>query len=261
LSEVRIIGKTVEEVPEYKPTLVKILNIIAVIFAFCVVLVIYIPNSIWKDEDAVRAISRKRMVILNEVEKFYKQMTGFYQNDPLLAMKVLTAVRDSTRADSNFFGEQVVKLPEGRFALTVPKNFYLTFDTTFSFGYFKKDTIYDTTYQVLKWNEEMLTNDTVYVLADRYRELRKSDSSFRKALGSENSTRVQINRYYRPFYLDTTFAYSPLIKELYQISSDTSKVRIQDPLKGEFKEKRYLFFAFKDTSAGYIENDEKSWKD
>jgi len=261
LSEVRVIGKTVEEVPEYRPTLVKVLNIVAVIFAFCVILVIYLPNSIWKEEDAVRAVSRKRMVVMNEVEKFYKQMVGVYQNDPLLAMKVITAVRDSTRADSNYFGEQVVKLPEGKFTLMVPKNFFLTFDTTFALGYQKKDTIYDTTYRVLKWNEEMLTNDTVYVLADRYRELQKADSSFRKALDSETSTRVQINRYYRPFYLDTTFAYSPLINELYQITSDTSKVKIQDPLKGVFKEKRYLFFAFKDTSAGYIENDEKSWKD
>jgi len=261
LSEVRVIGKTVEEVPEYKPTLVKVLNIVAVIFAFCVVIVIYLPSSIWKDEDSVRAITRKRMVVLNEVEKFYKGMAGEYQNDPLLAMKVVTAARDSSRADSNFFGERVINLREGKFTLTVPKNFYMSFDTTFSLGYQKKDTIYDTTYRVLKWNEELLTNDTIYVLADRYREMQKSDSSFRKALDSEPSKRVQSNRYYNPYYLDTTFAYSPLINEQYQITSDTNMVKIQDPLKGEYKESRFLFFVFKDTSAGYIENDEKSWKD
>jgi hypothetical protein len=185
-------------------------------------------------------------------------MTGKYHTDPIAVMKIVSAVRDSTRADSNFFGKQKVKLDIGEFTMNVPKNFYMLFDTTFAFAYKLKDTLIDTTYKVTKWNSELFTYDTLYILSSRWNQI-KSDSSYRDVIGIETSPRIMENTYYHPYYLTEKFAYSPLINEQYIITTDSGSYKIKDPLKGEYRESRFLVFAFKDTCHGWIEDDQKSW--
>ena len=247
-----------DDVPEYKPTMVKVLNYIALLLALALIIVIYIPSIIWEEESRVRNEGRRRMTILNEVEKYYHQMADKYQTDPIAAMKVVSAVRDSTRADSNFFGEKDVNLDIGNFSMNVPKNFYLLFDTTFAFSYKKKDTLIDTTFKVTKWNTELFTYDTVYILSQRWRQV-QSDSSYRDVVGKETSERISENTYYRPYYLVDKLAHSSLIDEQFIVTIDSGSYRIKDPLRGEYKESRYFFFAFKDTCHGWIEDDQKSW--
>lgn len=248
----------IDDTPIFKPTLVKALNYVAMLLAFVLIIVIYVPSVIWEQEDAVRNEGRRRMVILNEVQKYYHQMTNEYQTNPVTAMNVISAVRDSTRADSNYFGEQHLTIEDGRFKLNVPKKFYTYFDTTFAFSYKKKDTLIDTTYKVTKWNNELFTWDTLYILADRWRVL-ESDSSYGDVVGVEQSERIMENTYYRPYYLTEKIAKSPLIDEFYIFSSDSDGYRIKDPIKGVYKERKYFFFTFKDTCQGWIENDQKSW--
>ncbi len=247
-----------DDVPEYKPTMVKALNYVALLLVLVLIIVIYVPSIIWEEEARVRNEGRRRMMILNEVEKYYQQMANKYQTDPIVAMKVLSAVRDSTRADSNYFGEQDVDLDFGKFSMNVPKNFYLLFDTTFAFSYKKKDTLIDTTFKVTKWNTELFTYDTVYVLSHRWRQI-QSDSSYRDVVGKETTERISENTYYRPYYLVDKLAYNLLIDEQFIVTTDSGSYKIKDPLKGEYKESRYLFFAFKDTCHGWIEDDQKSW--
>jgi hypothetical protein len=219
----------VEESTEYKPAMVKLLNFIALFLALVLIIVIYVPTIIWREEDQVRNQGRQRMLILNSVEKYYHQMTGEYETDPVTAMKVVSAIRDSTRADSNFFGEKTIKLDNEKLKMNVPKNFYAIFDTTFAFSYMRKDTAIDTTYKVIKWNNELFSWDTVYILAQRWREL-ESDSSYRGPLGVETSERVTDNTYYLPFYLTDKYAYNPLINKQFSITTDSQGYKIKDPL-------------------------------
>lgn len=246
-------------IPEYKPTLIKILNIVAVILAMALVIVIYVPNNIWREENHIRNISRNRMRIMNEVQKYYNQMAGTYQPDPVLAMKIVNAVRDSTRADSNYFGQQTIKLPEGRFKLDVPKNFYASFDTNFAFKYEQSDTVIDTTIKILKWNSELMTFDTVYVVSSRLEEA-KADPNFKGVLDSEVSKRVSNNVYYRRYYLKKELAMRPLLDTTYTVLKTEKGIKIQDPIKKVIREPRFLVFTFIDSTHGYIENDEISWK-
>ncbi|MDO9548109.1 MAG: hypothetical protein Q7J65_03990 [Candidatus Marinimicrobia bacterium] len=250
--------KYIDETPIFKPTLVKALNYVALLMALVLIFVIYVPSVIWSEEDAVRNEGRRRMLILNEVQKYYHQMANDYQTDPITAMNVVSAVRDSTRADSNYFGDQQLTLEDSRFKIKVPKKFYMFFDTTFAFSYKKKDTLIDTTYKVTKWNNELFTWDTLFVLASRWRAL-ESDSSYGGVVSVEHSERIMENTYYLPYYLTEKYAKSPLIDEFYIITSDSDGYRIKDPLKGEYRERKYFFFTFKDTCQGWIENDQKSW--
>jgi len=246
-------------IPEYKPTLIKVLNIVAFFLVILLVIVIYIPNSIWKEENSIRELGRHRMIIQNEVQKYYNQMAGKHQPDPVLAMKIVTAVRDSTRADSNFYGQQTIKLPEGRFTLDVPQNFYMTFDTNFAFKYQQIDTVIDTTVKILKWNTELMTNDTLYVISSRLEEA-KADPNFKGILNTEISKRAANNIYYRRYYLTKDLAMRPLIDTTYEILKTDEGIKVQDPLKKVIREPRFLVFSFIDSTHGYIENDDISWK-
>jgi hypothetical protein len=253
------VGQDTQVIPEYKPGLVKTMNALAVILAIILLIVIYVPASIWSEEAAIQKESRWRMKLINEVQRYYKQLTGEYQPDPILAMKIVKAVRDSSRADSLFHGSQIVKLKEGRFKVEVPPNFYYTFDTCFSVKYQKQDTVLDTTYKVLKWNPELMTNDTLYVIPSRLVEL-KNDPNFKGVLSMEDTIRVSTNIYYRRYYLDTNFAYRPLTNLKYEVEVNQDRLVVRDPLKEVIRKPRLLFFAFVDSTHGYIENDEPSWK-
>jgi len=246
-------------IPEYKPTLVKILNIIAFILVLILIIVITVPNTVWQEENQIRELGRKRMVVLNDVEKYYNQMAGKPQPDPILAMKIVSAVRDSTRADSNFFGQQTIKLPEGRFTLDVPKNFFMVFDTSFAFKYQQSDTLIDTTVKILKWNTELMTNDTIYVLSSRL-ETEQADPNFKGILNTEISKRVANNTYYRRYYLKPDLAMRPLLDTTYAVFKTDLGIKIQDPIQQVIREPRYLVFSFVDSTHGYIENDDISWK-
>jgi len=65
--------QNIEEIPEYKPGLVKTLNVVAGILFIILILVIYLPAKIWKEEETVRNVGRYRMTILNHVEDLYKK--------------------------------------------------------------------------------------------------------------------------------------------------------------------------------------------
>jgi len=261
LSSVKVNVKSEDRqmIPEYKPTLVKTLNIVAGFLALILIAVICVPSVIWKEEDAIRNLSHKRMAVLNSVEKYYNQMAGTYQPNPILAMKIITAARDSTRADSNFFGQQTIRIPEGRFKLDVPKNFHEIFDTCFALKYQMSDTLIDTTVKILKWNTELMTFDTVYVMSSRLKEV-KSDPNFKSILDTEISRRVANNTYYRRYYLKKDFAIRPLLDTTYQITKTEEGIKIQDPIRKNIREPRFVVFAFIDSTHGYIENDEPSWK-
>lgn len=248
----------VDDTPIFKPALVKALNYIALLLALILIIVIYVPTRIWEEEAAFRREGRRRMMILNNVEQFYHQLTDTYQENPLKAMQIVTAVRDSTRADSNFHGQQKLVFDDSIYKVNVPKNFYTYFDTTFAFSYRKKDTLIDTTYKVTKWNNELFTWDTLFILANRWRTV-QSDSAYGSVVGVEYSERIMENTYYRPYYLTEKHATSPLIGELYRITVDSSGYKIKDPLEDEYRERRYFFFTFKDTCHGWIENSQKSW--
>jgi len=252
------IEEYIKEEPIFKPTMVKALNYVALLLSLVLIAVIYIPSVIWEQEAAVRNEGRKRMMIMNNVQKFYHQMTDRYQPDPITAMNVVSAVRDSTRADSNYFGKQELRLDGSKFDVDVPKNFFTYFDTTFAFSYKKRDTLIDTTYKVTKWNTELFTWDTLYVLSNRWKAL-QSDSSYGDVVGVETSERIMENTYYRPFYLTEKYAQDPLIHEYLIITTDSNGYKIKCPIKGEYKERKYFFFTFKDTCHGWIENDQKSW--
>ena len=243
-----------EEISEYKPFLGKILNIVAVLLAVILILVIYLPTVIWNEEAKLQKLGRKRMNILNKVENYLYTMDEMYVNDPVTAMKLLSAVRDSTRADSNYFGEKLIRLSDGNFEVNVVRNFFQSFDTTFALTYQKRDTVIDSIYKVLKWNEIARDLDTVYLSA-----IALKNAEYDSILAIEANERVESNNYYLQYYLEDKIAFRPITGEKYKVEVQSDTLKILDPIDYIYKEPRFLVFSLKDSTHGYIEKNEVSW--
>ena len=99
------------------------LEVITFFIFILILLVIYIPSLIWKEEDMYKEESRFRMQTVYNVENFHNILTGAYETDGKKAVTLVNAVRDSVMADSTFLGEQIVKLNGEEFLVDVPKGF------------------------------------------------------------------------------------------------------------------------------------------
>ena len=137
---------------------------IAIIFSmFFLVVVIYVPVAIWEKEEFYEKESRNRMQNIYDIETFYSQLTGDYNLNYLEALSVVNAARDSTVADSLFFGEQKIALFGKEFLVDINESFNFEYDTTFGIKSFRKDTINYTTLQIAVYSKDLGRNDTIFI--------------------------------------------------------------------------------------------------
>ena len=82
-------------------------------------IMIYIPNSIWKEEKELKDISRHRMEVIANAQEFYYELTGSYTYDGKLLFELVEAAMDSLISDSLFIGEQEINLGNKMFDVDV----------------------------------------------------------------------------------------------------------------------------------------------
>ena len=140
-----------------------LLEVVIILAMFFLIIVIYVPVAIWEEEEYYQDLSRYRMQNVYDIESFYSRLTGEYNPNFLEAMSVVNATRDSAIADSLFIGEQNVKLNGKEFFVDVDESFGFEYDTTFGIKSFRKDTVLDTTVQIVLFSEELGRNDTSFI--------------------------------------------------------------------------------------------------
>ena len=145
-----------------------LLEVVIILAMFFLIIVIYVPVAIWEEEEYYQDLSRYRMQNVYDIESFYSRLTGEYNPNFLEAMSVVNATRDSAIADSLFIGEQNVKLNGKEFFVDVDESFGFEYDTTFGIKSFRKDTVLDTTVQIVLFSEELGRNDTSFIQKRTY---------------------------------------------------------------------------------------------
>ena len=236
----------------------KLNDLIELIIVFGLVFIlfaIYVPVSIWEEEDRYESVSHFRMNTIHHIQEIYKNLTGDYATDGLWAMNVVNAVRDSLTADSTYLDKQLLGLFQNKINLNIPRGFDVEFDTTFGFQRFRKDT---TTVQVLTFSEQLSRNDTVYIQKKNLSEMLASET-FRDVLGEESVKRVESINYYETFMPDTSMFYCPLTSQPYKIEFIEDKLRIESPIEHIYKKPRFFIFSLKAQNHGYIEDGILSW--
>jgi len=238
-----------------------LLEIAIILAMFFLIIVIYVPVAIWEEESYFKKESRYRMQNLYDIEVFYSTLTGEYNPNFLEAMNLVNATRDSAVADSLFIGEQEISLEGKAFSVDVGESFGFEYDTTFGLKSFRRDTVLDTTVQIVLYAEDLGRNDTSFI---RKKDLEgyKADENFISVVKEEPMARVEAVEYYKTYLPDSSTYFCPLTNKPYQMEIDETgtSLIVASPIEETIKEPRYLLFSFKANSHGIIKDGQKSWE-
>ena len=237
-----------------------LLEIGIVFFILLLFVVIYVPIAIWEEENYYRKESRFRMDNLYDIEVFHKSIMGEFNPNFHEAMDLVNAARDSVVADSLFIEEQLIILNGKEYQVDIYDNFAFEYDTTFGFKSFRRDTILDTTLQIVVYDESLGRDDSIFI---RKKDLfsYEDDSNFNGIVKAEQVERIELVEYYKTFIPDSSTYYCPLTADAYQIeiSDEGSSFRVSSPIDETVKKPRYLLFTFKANSHGIIQDGSRSW--
>ncbi len=234
---------------------------IAVILFVILLLVIFIPSNIWKEEDNMRSRSEWKMEQLWDAQRMYKKLTGHYDTDIKGVLWFVSAVRDSILADSEYVNEQYIRYKDEDIKINVPQFWFTEYDTVFSRPYHAKDTSFIDVYTAVELNFETGGWDTIFLgeIKDRYK---YSDTLWEGTIiDTTVDTIIERVMKYKHFNLVDSLTICPLTDKPYYITvKGKDTVIIHSPMKGGYLERKYFFFTFKDTGHGFIMNGEASWE-
>ena len=134
--------------------LADLLELVTVVAFFFLIFVIYAPVSIWAEEREFEKRSRFNMQNIYDIEMFYEQLTGSYSSNYYEAMNVVNSARDSLLGDSLYIGEQSLTLFGRQYNVDINESFGFNYDTTFGFKSYRRDTILDTTVQIIMYSKD-----------------------------------------------------------------------------------------------------------
>ena len=239
-----------------------LLELVMVIGFLFLIFVIYAPVSIWAEEKEYEKRSRFNMQNIYDVEMFYEQLTGTYSPNFYEAMTVVNSARDSLLGDSLYVGEKSLTLFGREYAVDINETFGFNYDTTFGFKSYRRDTISDTTVQIIMYSNELGRNDTSFTQM-KYLKTYMEDPNFIQKLSEEPLQRVELVEYYKTFIPDSSIYNCPLSDDSYivKIDSENKKLKVISPINREnpYKDPRFLIFSLKSNGHGEINDGNRSW--
>jgi len=236
---------------------------LAMVLAFLfLIIVIYVPVSVWAEEREFEKRSRFNMQNIYDIEMFYEQLTGSYSPNFFEAMNVVNSAGDSLLGDSLYVGEQNLILFGRQYNVDINETFGFNYDTTFGFKSYRRDTIFDTTVQIIMYSQELGRNDTSFT-QKRHLNNYMEDPNFIDKLNEEPLKRVELIEYYKTYIPDSSTYGCPLTDKSYMISIDNEnkKLKVVSPINREnpYKDPRFLIFSLKSNGHGEINDGNRSW--
>ena len=231
------------------------------------ILAIYLPNSIHKEESYFKKESRHRMRIIYAAEKYYKELTGHYTLDGDHLINIVQQARDSLLGDSLFYGEKIIHIDGVANVVNISPGFEFRVDTTFSDETLIKKEVEDIILTVGMINEETNNIDTIYVNKNHIEKF-STDSLFDGIYAVDTSNHSEIFSDYTRlgFRLTSNLLRCPLTNEKYFLKLDESdpempKFTVTSPVPTGYSEPRFLYlYRFKADNHGFISDGRKSWK-
>ncbi|MEC7855447.1 MAG: hypothetical protein VYC61_01795 [Candidatus Neomarinimicrobiota bacterium] len=236
---------------------------LAMVLAFIFLIIfIYVPVAIWAEEREFEKKSQFNMQNIYDIEMFYEQLTGSYSPNFFEAMNVVNSARDSLLGDSLYVGEQSLILFGRQYNVDINETFGFNYDTTFGFKSYRRDTIFDTTVQIIMYSQELGRNDTSFT-QKRHLNNYMEDPNFIDKLNEEPLKRVELIEYYKTYIPDSSTYGCPLTDKSYMISIDNEnkKLKVVSPINREnpYKDPRFLIFSLKSNGHGEINDGNRSW--
>jgi len=232
-------------------------------------LMVYVPQNIWAEEEKHKNNRRKKMEIISDAEDFYFELTGKYTTNVKELFLLVESAMDSLIADSTFIGKQKININNLTYDIILEKDFHIRVDTTFSYSENISAVVIDTTYTIGVKNEETSIIDTFAINSKHLLKYKKS-ILFDDIYSYETNERVEmITNYLRKkFHLKDSLIYCPIsdnnlskkfILEIMKTEHNEPIFKITSPIKDEDKEWRYGIFRYYPGKKEIIKDGIKSW--
>ena len=248
-------------------TKIGLLDWLILLSIMLLLLIVYIPSSIWIEEKKDRDESRFRMKAISNASEFYKELKGSYSTNGEEIFALVEAAIDSLYADSLFIGEQKISTNSMLHNITIEKGFDYRADTTFSIAEKIKISVIDTIYMISEFTDstDRTILDTTYVNSKSI-EGRKKTKLFNEVISMEINDRVEIKNDYlrRKYHLSQELLFCPLTKRPYILEILNNETEedifvVKSPVKKTDSEPRYFFFKYIPGNHGYIKSGITSW--
>ena len=244
---------------------ISLLDWAIIMVALIMLIMVYVPSSIWEEELEVRKESRKRMTDISDAEEFYYELTDKYTVDGEELFSIVEAAMDSLIADSLFTNDQIIHYNNNPYNVNIKKGFDVRVDTTFSNSKILKRVYIDTIHTVGIVNVEEGGVDTLYVNEKDIKKV-KQDTLFLELYSTDTTFRSEVYTDYLrdKYHLNPEKLFCPLTGEPYLLEIDDSDPErhiftVRSPVPDDYKERRYGIFQFKAGYHGEIVDIEKSW--
>ena len=261
---------------------ISILDWVVLVSIAILFIMVYLPQSVWMEENKYKTERRNRMEIISQAEDFYYELTKEYTSDFTLLASTVEKVFDEQFSDSLFRGIKEISIQDmngtsKKIIVNIEKDFHVRVDTTFSKAVQIKETVIDTIYSIGMLNEEK-SIDTINVHSkdlERY----KNKPQFVNIYSTntldpreENNLnylkeKFHLNDIAKKLHPDDSFEYCPISKnnlsKKFIIEIDNSgkdpSIKIISPLTEDDREWRYGIFRYKPGRQEVIEDGMKSW--
>jgi len=232
-------------------------------------IMVYVPQSIWAEEEAFKKERRNRMKVISQAEEFYYELTGSYTTDYNELFFLVEAAMDSLIADSLFTGRKTINLNNKVYEILLESGFEVIVDTTFSKVERLKKNVVDTLYTVIMNNDKTSQLDTIVTNSNNITKY-KQDSLFVNVLQVKYEQRSEIESNYlrRKFHLNEKLIYCPIsntnknkkfILEVDKSKDDSQIFKITSPVSDGDSERRYGIFKYSPGQSESIIGGKKSW--
>tara|TARA_Y100000814_G_scaffold215901_1_gene160685 strand:- start:207 stop:992 length:786 start_codon:yes stop_codon:yes gene_type:complete len=240
---------------------------LAIIIMF---IMVYIPQSIWVEEDYYKKQRRQRMTVISQAAEFYYELTGEHTTDHIELFSLVEASMDSLIADSTFIGNKNILINNKSYNVRLEPGFHTIIDTTFSESEKVKVEISDTLYTIIMTDEEDGSLDTLIANTKNINKY-KNDSLFVDILKetTENRFETKSNYLRRKYHLNEELIYCPISNDnknkkfllsLIESSDGNSKsFKISSPVSKSDAERRYVIFNYNPGKEESIVGGKKSW--
>ena len=249
---------------------ISILDWLIIFSILTLFIMVYVPQSIWKEEAQYKKDRRSRMEIISEAEEFYYELTDEYTTDVTLLFSIVEGVMNEQISDSLFYGSRKINAInqngiKKKYAVNVEKDFSIRVDTTFSISEQIKKIVVDTIYTIGMLNEDSKID--TFEVQDLLKYNNKPKFVDIYSMRYEDREQVFTNYLRRKFHLNDDLIFCPISKNnltkkfIIEINNENKdpKIKISSPVTKEDKEWRYGIFRYDPGKQEVIDNGVKSW--
>jgi len=139
------------------------------VMAVLLLLVIFVPQSIWSDEVEVKEECRVRMENLYELEIEFYRLVNRFPHSPEEAMMIVQAVMDSAKSDTGFFGAETLKIDTSVYYINTQGDIVARIDTLMTIPI--SDALFRCPFVLEKYRVDIKNNRTIYIACPIKKEL------------------------------------------------------------------------------------------